>query len=126
MTRPAAVSTSDLGGDADVGGLDDGAGERVLVALGRAEADLLRPDPDGDPVAAAVEQVGRHAHDVARVERAPRRARLRLPCSRFETPRNPATNAVRGRSYSSVGEPSCSILPRFITAIVSAIVIASS
>ena len=41
-------------------------------------------------------------------------------------PRKPATNAVRGRSYSSLGVPSCSIRPPFITAIVSAIVIASS
>ena len=41
-------------------------------------------------------------------------------------PRNPATNAVRGVSYSSVGVPSCSILPSCMTAIVSAMVMASS
>ena len=41
-------------------------------------------------------------------------------------PRNPATNAVRGRSYSSAGEPSCSITPWFMTATVSAMVMASS
>ena len=45
---------------------------------------------------------------------------------RFETPRKPATKAVAGRSYSSSGEPSCSIRPPFMTAIESAIVIASS
>ena len=41
-------------------------------------------------------------------------------------PRKPATNAVRGRSYSSFGRAELLDLPWFITAIVSAIVIASS
>ena len=49
-----------------------------------------------------------------------------VPRSRLETPRKPATKAVSGRSYSSSGAPSCSILPPFMTAIRSAIVIASS
>jgi hypothetical protein len=37
-----------------------------------------------------------------------------------------ATNVVRGASYRSAGGPSCSIRPAFITATVSAIVMASS
>src|ERR1700693_5907562 len=49
-----------------------------------------------------------------------------VPGRRFETPRKPATKAVRGRSYSSLGGPSCSTRPPFITAIVSAIGISSS
>ncbi len=46
--------------------------------------------------------------------------------SRLDWPRKFATYAVAGDSYRSIGEPSCSIRPAFITAIVSAIVMASS
>src|SRR6266545_4860907 len=49
-----------------------------------------------------------------------------VPAIRFETPRKPATKAVAGVSYNSVGVPSCSMWPWFMTAIRSAIVIASS
>ena len=49
-----------------------------------------------------------------------------VPGTRFDWPRKLATNAVRGSSYSSAGVPICSMRPRFITATVSAIVMASS
>ena len=45
---------------------------------------------------------------------------------RLETPMNPATKAVRGRSYTSSGVPICSIRPLCITAMRSLIVSASS
>ena len=40
-------------------------------------------------------------------------------------PRKLATNRFAGRSYSSSGEPACSMRPAFITTIRSAIVMAS-
>ena len=45
---------------------------------------------------------------------------------RLETPMNPATNGVRGRSYTSAGPPICSIRPPLSTAMRSLIVSASS
>ena len=48
------------------------------------------------------------------------------PASRFDAPRNPATNIVCGLSYTSSGPPICSIAPLRITARRSDIVIASS
>ncbi len=45
---------------------------------------------------------------------------------RLDWPRKFATNVVRGFSYSSSGAPICSISPAFITAMVSAMVMASS
>ena len=41
-------------------------------------------------------------------------------------PMKPATKALRGRSYSSSGAPTCSITPSFSTTMRSAIVIAST
>jgi hypothetical protein len=51
-----------------------------------------------------------------------------LPSRRkmFEVPTNPATNDVRGCSYTSAGVPSCSIRPSLKTATRSDIVSASS
>ena len=46
--------------------------------------------------------------------------------SRFDAPRNPATNSVAGRSYTSSGRPTCSIRPATITASRSDMTIASS
>ena len=45
---------------------------------------------------------------------------------RLDWPRKLATNVDRGFSYRSDGEPICSMIPAFITATVSAIVMASS
>ncbi len=45
---------------------------------------------------------------------------------RLDTPMNPATNAVAGRSYTSTGGPVCSIRPSLSTAMRSLIVSASS
>ena len=44
----------------------------------------------------------------------------------LETPTKPATNSVRGRSYTSAGDPICSIRPSLKTATRSLIVSASS
>ncbi len=44
----------------------------------------------------------------------------------FDTPTKPATNSVRGRSYTSAGDPICSIRPSLKTAMRSLIVSASS
>jgi hypothetical protein len=49
-----------------------------------------------------------------------------LPLIRFERPRKFATKVVMGLVYSWYGEPICSIEPLFITATVSAMVMASS
>jgi hypothetical protein len=49
-----------------------------------------------------------------------------VPVTRLERPRKFATNAVLGSSYSSAGGPSCSTRPSFMTATVSAMVMASS
>ena len=49
-----------------------------------------------------------------------------LATMRLDLPRKLATNVVFGFSYSSVGEPICSTRPEFITAMVSAMVMASS
>ena len=48
------------------------------------------------------------------------------PVSRFDVPTKPATNGVAGRSYTSAGDPTCSIRPRLKTAIRSLMVSASS
>jgi hypothetical protein len=49
-----------------------------------------------------------------------------VPSRRLYAPRNPATNSVAGRSYTSSGGPTCSIRPFRITAMRSDIVMASS
>ena len=49
-----------------------------------------------------------------------------VPRNRFDWPRKFATNTLDGFSYNCTGAPSCSTCPAFITAIVSAIVMASS
>lgn len=48
------------------------------------------------------------------------------PSMRLEVPRKLATKVVFGFSYRSAGAPSCSTRPAFITATVSAMVMASS
>ena len=42
--------------------------------------------------------------------------RTPTPPIQFTAPRNPATNAVRGRKYTSSGDPTCSRRPSFMTA----------
>ena len=65
-----------------------------------------------------------------RCRRGPRPARAdtetTVEGTRLHWPRNEAVNAVAGWSYRSSGRPSCSIRPAFITATVSAMVMASS
>ena len=53
-------------------------------------------------------------------------AEAAVPSSTFDTPTNPATNPVAGRSYTSAGVPTCSIVPWLNTAMRSLIVSASS
>src|SRR5204863_179847 len=48
------------------------------------------------------------------------------PVSMLDVPTNPATNGVSGSSYTSAGEPTCSIRPAFMTASRSLMVSASS
>src|SRR5450631_3411438 len=54
------------------------------------------------------------------------RQRVASPASRFDVPTKPATNGVAGCSYTSAGEPTCSIRPPENTAIRSDMVSASS
>ena len=94
--------------------------ESVLLD-GAEKPHLLGPDTDGEP---------RFCPSPRERRRRPVRKRTvssdsTVPARRLEMPRKPATNAVRGGLVQLGQVPSCSILPACMTAIMSAIVMAS-
>lgn len=127
----------ELGGDTEVAGVGDAAGDPV-AALGYASGVVggdeeifsgRTPSSTFPPAA------------VGPLLRAEGRTSLPPPAfstmsspdlvstsasMKLDVPRKLATNVVRGFSYSSLGGPSCSTRPPFITATVSAMVMASS
>ena len=100
---PDGVSTITWVADADVSGLANRSGEPVVARV--AEPHLLGADADGNLPRCSVHVPWIVVPSASLTRPGP----STVPLSRLQVPRNPATNDVFGRSYSSLGEPSCSI-----------------
>ena len=103
----------------------DRARERIDARRRRAAASRAEPRSATLPVRPASTSRRRAPRRLPRAARD--RRRPTDAASRFDTPRKPATNAVlRALVELASASPSCSMRPSFMTAIASAIVIASS